>query len=192
MLPNQAPDFENFLSYVRKNLISHKCPRAKRKSQPGHGEGCYSESACECVQGDKPCLKFRKWVRVRDDFDGHIIFKPLTPPKHRAPWLRPGERIGGLTPDERIERWAAHYEAEPGGHPFEGEQIDPINHVGEYGYTPLHDAVLARDVKRISKLVAESADTSAKDNNRDTPYRLAVREGFDDIAKFMRKIDADE
>lgn len=61
-----------------------------------------------------------------------------------------------------------------------------INKQDNFGRTALHRAVRANNFPEIRRLVLkENADTSIRDNGKNTPYMVAVRDGYKDIAKFL-------
>jgi len=175
--------FEKFVSGIERNLKNKTCERAKRKGKTG--VGCFSELDCACLTQSKPCLKFNRLQDISDKWCDHPIFiddESFMVTDHR-------DDIGGMTHEARIAAWTLYYDNAP-VHPFDGEQVDPINEQGQYGRTQLHNAVLNGDLTLCADLIAEGADAELKDNNNQTPYHLAIFEDNDELIAFFEEVGA--
>jgi len=56
-----------------------------------------------------------------------------------------------------------------------------------YGRTPLHEAVGMRNLDSIKKYVSERKYLDSRDNNGNTPYQMAVQEGYMEAVKIFEK-----
>jgi len=87
-----------------------------------------------------------------------------------------------------ILKWQNHYTEKPTDCP-EGEwplfkrheKVDK----GEYGWGPLHRAIMDNNLESVKKLISDGADTKMIDNGGNTPFELAVLEDRDNIVDYM-------
>lgn len=62
---------------------------------------------------------------------------------------------------------------------------DDLNRKGRFGYTPLHEAVVAGDAETVRSLLGRGANKTIRDNGGNTPYDKALKFEFYEIAKLL-------
>jgi hypothetical protein len=67
-------------------------------------------------------------------------------------------------------------------------EASPMNTKGQFGRTPLHEAVLKQDLDAIKKLLQDGADATLTDNNGHTPLVVARLERFKKVIHLMKKM----
>lgn len=93
--------------------------------------------------------------------------------------------------EQNIEKWQNYYTEKPSDCPDEEwpifrvkEQVDKK----EYGWGPLHRAIMKNDLDEVNKLISDGADIKMKDNGGNTPFELAVLEDRDDIVEYLLSV----
>jgi len=93
--------------------------------------------------------------------------------------------------EANIEKWQDYYTEKPDDCPSEEwpifrvkEQVDKK----EYGWGPLHRAIMENDLDEVKKLISEGADTKMTDNGGNTPFELAVLEDRDEIVEYLLEV----
>jgi len=94
--------------------------------------------------------------------------------------------------EANIIKWQNYYAQKPEDCPHEEwplfrvkDQVDK----GEYGWGPLHRAIMENDLDEVKKLISEGADTKMTDNGGNTPFELAVLEDRDEIVEYLLEIE---
>ncbi len=89
--------------------------------------------------------------------------------------------------ESRIKAFEKFYESEG----LIGDEEVPTPFVGvskpieRFGRSPIHSAVLAGDIEAIKDYIKQGANFNVKDNNKNTPWELALLEGEIEIAKLL-------
>ena len=61
-----------------------------------------------------------------------------------------------------------------------------INEQDDSGFTPLHIAIINKNIRIIKRLLQNGALLNIRDNKNRTPYQFALFKKFDDIAEILR------
>lgn len=164
-------DGSAYLRRVLCNLKSHACRNGHRRKDGclGQHEGCYW---------------FSVWTRIVANAKDDTFFTGKDAD-------RPVRTINGLTKEEAIVQLQAWVAADPALRFRDQDTYKDIDQPGQYGRRLTHEAVLARDKDKLEDLIAMGADFSLRDNNGQTPYQLALQEGFADIVALLEAYGVD-
>jgi len=90
--------------------------------------------------------------------------------------------------DNRIMRWQHHYDEKPEDCPGAEwplfKKYEKVN-LGDYGRTPLHNAVIDSNIQLVKRLLDRGEYNKDQDNGGNTAFELAVLEGKDAIVEIF-------
>jgi ankyrin repeat protein len=193
---SSSSDFiKKMKSIIYLNLAYRPCARRPDKKDD---EYCFGKC--------RDCWKRRTTSLIEMDFERDPRFNgdnnenTVETAKEKSLWERirdNAEPTANLTAEEieqRIKEWRKRITSSPEylqEEDDDDQQDDAdenkVDIQGEYGYTQLHKAVKARNLRVVKLLVEkQDADPKIKDNAGNTPYIMSVLNGYSEIIKYFR------
>jgi len=95
------------------------------------------------------------------------------------------EVFGPIASDERIRAKQIELKGQNPEHweniePTAPIEVDGVQYKGQYGRTPLHEAIAMKDLASINRWCGEGKFLDATDNNGNTPYDMAFQDGYEE------------
>jgi len=199
-------DYGAFLAIVVNNLTKNICPKTQKIGCFGQCPDCGKKRIADKVASHSASFSvFGAQEKVIDiDFPDEDEVVEIKPPSEQI--------IGGMTQKQRISYWNAFYESKGivsdearlkfleehfAGIDF-GDSwddygiVDPVNEQGDFGYTPLHRAILDGNIDQVEDLLAEGADPYIRTNGGHTALAFARLEGQNEIVELLLLLDVED
>jgi hypothetical protein len=97
--------------------------------------------------------------------------------------------------EENIEKWQNYYTEKPSDCPDDQwpifRQKDKVDK-REYGWGPLHRAIMDNDLEKVKELISEGADIKMIDNGGNTPFEIAVLEDREEIVDYFLTLNLEQ
>jgi hypothetical protein len=133
------------------------------------------------------CLRNSEFLRIKEKYNNHRVFgeEIVISIEDDDEAIKELVITESELKEEKILALREYYKDKNVFPPEDIIDETSINLKGNFGRTPLHDAVLEDDVEKIIDLLNNGADITVADNNGHTPLILAKLEGKEKAIKIL-------